>query len=201
MALKVGTFSLERLKVENLYNAYLGMTAREQTMALIGAAVVVILVVVLPVTVASSRISKLQREVNAGSSQLRDIMRAIESYDQRKAELEGTLQFLAGGFDSSISTTLESLAEKEGIQDRIDSLKEKAAAPSEIYDEASVDVRLKRVSLQQLVNFLYAIENQPDKVLRLKKISVKSRFDKKDQLDVSFTVSTYRLLEGAGEGA
>lgn len=201
MALKVGTFSLERLKVENLYNAYLGMTAREQTMALIGAAVVVILVVVLPVTVASSRISKLQREVNAGSSQLRDIMRAIESYDQRKAELEGTLQFLAGGFDSSISTTLESLAEKEGIQDRIDSLKEKAAAPSEIYDEASVDVRLKRVSLQQLVNFLYAIENQPDKVLRLKQISVKSRFDKKDQLDVSFTVSTYRLLEGAGEGA
>ena len=73
-------------------------------------------------------------------------------------------------------------------------------APSEMFDEASVDVRLKRVRLEQLVSFLHAIEDQPDKLLRLRKLSIKARFDKKQDLDVSFTVSTYRLLEGVGEG-
>ena len=200
MALKVGKFSFERLKIENLYNAYLGMTSREQTMALIAAAAVIILVVVLPIMVASNRISRLERDVVQSRRQLRDVMRAIESYDGRRVYLDQLQKMVSGGFDSSISSTLESIAEKHGMKDRIDSLKERAVAPSELFDEASVDVRLKRVRLEQLVAFLHAIEDQPDKLLRLKKLSIKTRFDKKQDLDVSFTVSTYRLLEGVGEG-
>jgi len=199
MALK-GRFSFERLKIENLYNIYLGMTSREQTMALIAAAAVIILVVVIPVMVASSRIGRLERDVVEGRRQLRDVMRAIESYGRRRDHLDQMQRFFAGGFDSSISSTLESIAEQHGMKDRIDSLKERAVAPSELFDEASVDVRLKRVRLEQLVGFLHAIEDQPDKLLRLKKLSIKSRFDNKQDLDVSFTVSTYRLLEGVGEG-
>jgi hypothetical protein len=200
VALKFGSFDFEKLKPENIYNAYLGMTSREQTFALVGAVVLSILIIVLPISVASSRITKLQREVGQGSRQLKDIMHAIEAYEAENAKLDGLLQFLSGGFDSSVSTTLETLAEKEGVKDKIDSLKERASAPSEIFDESSVDVRLKKTSLEQLINYLYAIENQQGKVLRLKKLSMKTRFDKKQDLDVSFTVSTYRLLEGAGEG-
>ncbi len=200
MPFKVGSFDFQKLRPENIYNAYLGMTSREQTMALVGAVVVLILVIVLPISVASSRISNLQREVDQGSRQLKNIMRSIESYEAENARYDGLLKFLSGGFDSSVSTTLETLAGKEGIKDKIDSLKQRASAPSEIFDESSVDVRLKRTSLEQVINYLYAIENQRDKVLRLKKLSMKTRFDKKQDLDVSFTVSTYRLLEGAGEG-
>lgn len=199
MALK-GRFSFERLKIENLYNAYLGMNSREQTMALIAAAVVIILVVVLPITVASNRIGRLEKNVVQGRKQLRDVMRAIESYDSRRVYLDQLQKLFAGGFDSSISSTLESIAEKHGMKDRIDSLKERAVAPSELFDESSVDVRLKRVRLEQLVGFLHAIEDQPDTLLRLKKLSIKTRFDNKQDMDVSFTVSTYRLLEGVGEG-
>ena len=200
MVLKLGRFAIDKFRFDSLYNIYLGMNPREQTMALIGAAVVIILVLVLPVTVASSRIGKLEREASAGREQLRGVMRAIEKYDKRGAELKQMQSMLGGGFDSSISSTLESVAEKNGLKDRIDSLKEKAAAPSEIFDEASVDVRLKKVKLEQLINYLHAIENNKDSLLRLKKLQIKTRFDNKQELNVSFTVSTYRLLEGAEEG-
>ncbi len=200
MSLKVGSLSLERLKFSNLYSAYLGMSPREQTMALIGAAVALILVFVLPVTVASGRIGKLEREVQQGKGHLRDIIRAIDSYNRKKATLSQMQKSLAGGFDSSISTTLESMAEQSGIKEKIDSLKEKPTSPSDLFDIASVDVRLRRVSLEQLVDFLYRIENQPDKMLRLRQLSIKPRFDNKQEMDVSFTVSTYRLLEGVLEG-
>ncbi len=199
MALNLGRFSISSLKLDTLYNVYLGMNPREQTIALVAAIVVVLLVLILPVTVASSRISKLEDDANRGRGQIREVMRAIEGYDEKKVELEQLQKMVGGGFDSSISTTLETLAEKNEIKDKIDSLKERAAAPSEIFDEASVDVRLKKVTLQQLITYLHAIENNPNTLLRLKKLSIKSRFDNKQELNTSFTVSTYRLLEGAGE--
>lgn len=200
MLLKFRGLSLDRFKPSNLYNAYLAMTPREQTLALITAIVVFVMVIVLPVTVATNRIGRLENKVEGGKKQLKEIMHAIESYDQKRAQLAQMQQLFASGFDSALSTTIESQADTNGIKDKIDSLKEKAAAPSDIFDEASVDVRLRKITLQQLVDFLYALENHPEKVLRLKQLSIKTRYDNKQQLDASFTVSTYRLLEGTTEG-
>lgn len=200
MALKLGNLNLERISLGNLYNAYLGMNSREQTMALVATAVVLILLVALPVAVASSRISKLERSVEHGRRQLKDVMRAIESYDKRKAELAGFQRMLAGGYDESISSTLESIAEKVGMKDRIDALKERATAPSDIFDETTVDVKMRRVRLPQLIEYLYVIEHEPDRVLRLNMLNITPRFDNKQELNVTFSVSTYRLQEGVEEG-
>lgn len=200
MNLKFGNLSLDRLKVSNLYSAYFGMNPREQTIALIAAGVVLILIIVMPVVVASGRIGKLENDVADGKRQIKDIMRTLESYEQKKTMLAETQQTLSGGFDSSLSSTIETMAESSGIKDKIDTLKEKPASQSDILDENSVDVKLKKVSLEELAKFLFAIEHEPQKVLRLKQLSVKTRFDNKQDLDATFTVSTYKLLEGAGEG-
>lgn len=200
MALKAPAISLDRFKVQNLYNAYVGMTPREQTMALFAAAVILLLVVVLPVMVASGKIKKLERAIDEGSGQLKNIMREIDGLNEAKVQLKQVEATLAGGFDASISTTLETLAGKAGIKDRIDSLKEKPTAPSDLFDEASVDVRMKKVTLNELVDYLYSIEQNPERLLRLKRLEVKPRYDNKREFDVSFQVSTYRLLEAAGAG-
>ncbi|MFH1831028.1 MAG: hypothetical protein ABH871_09710 [Pseudomonadota bacterium] len=199
MAFKMGPLNLKQLKLENIYNAYFGMSPREQTFALVGAVVVLVLVVVLPVVVASSRISRLEEDVVQGKRQFRDVMRAIESYNGRKTELSRLQQTLAGGYDSSLSTTIESLAEKNNMKDQIDSLKAKVTAPSDLFEESAVDVRLRHVELKPLIDFMYAIENDPEKALRIKTLSIKPRFDEK-KLDITLTVSTFRFLEGAVEG-
>jgi Sec-independent protein translocase protein TatA len=197
---RLNSLNIKDLRLDRIYNAYFGMSPREQTFALVGAIVVVILVVVLPVFVASNRISRLEKDLAQGRRQFRDVMRTIDAYNGRRAELAGLQQMLAGGYDSSVSTTIESIAEKNGLKDQIDSLKAKATAPSDLFEESAVDVRLKRVELKPLVDFLYAIENDPEKMLRIKTLNMKPRFDSKKLMDVSFTVSTYRFLEGVGEG-
>lgn len=199
MALKIGRFDIKQLKLETLYNVYLGMNPKEQTVALVVAIAAVLLVLILPVVVASNRISKLEDDVERGRDQMREVMRAVESYDEKTAQFKQLQKAVGQGFDSSISTTLESIAEASGIKDRIDALKEKPTTPTETFDEASVDVRLKKMKLQELVDYLYAIENNQNSVLRLKQLSIKSRFDNRQELDASFTISTYRLLEGTEE--
>ena len=130
MDLRLGNINLERLKLQNLYNVYLGMTPREQTMALIGTVIILILVVVLPVMVASGKITKLEKSIDRGNKQIKEIIREIDQLNEAKSQLSQVQSLLAGGFDASISTTLENLASQNGIQDRIDSLKEKPVSPS-----------------------------------------------------------------------
>lgn len=200
MALKAGSINLDRLKIQNLYNTYLGLQPREQTIALIAAGIILVLVVILPVMAASGKIDKLGKAIDDGNSQLKNITREIDDLNDAKVQLKDVESTLAGGFDASLSTTLETLAGKAGIKDRIDSLKEKPAAPSDLFDEASVDGRLKKVTLNELVDYLYSIEEDPEKLLRLKRLQIKPRYDNKKEFDVSFQVSTYRLLEAPGAG-
>lgn len=200
MAIKLQNLGVDRFKIANLYSMYFGMTPREQTIALVAAAIVLLLVVVMPIYVAGNRITRLERDVAEGNKQIKEVMGAIELYNKKRSQLAGFQQQLSGGFDSSLSTTLETLADTNGIKDKIDSIKKKDSTPSETFDESSADVRLKKVTIQQLVDFLFAIEHHPDKILRLKQLSIKTRFDNKQEMDASFTVSTYRLLEGATEG-
>ncbi len=200
MALRLGSFDLKKLSIEKIYNAYFGMSPREQTAALVAAAVALVLIVVLPVWIASSRIGKLEREVAQGSKQFKDVVRAIEAYSARKADLQGLQKMLTAGYDASPSTTIEAIAEKTGLKDQIDSIKAKPVAPSDVLEESAVDVRLKKVRLEPLIDFLQAVENDPDKLLRIKMLDVKPRFDNKQELDASMTISTYKLLEGAPEG-
>ncbi len=200
MALKLGNIDLSQLKLANLYNTYLGMTSRDQTVALIVVGIILVLVVALPVTVASGKIDRLKQDLAKSSTQLKDLERAIGRYQDAQTELRAKEQQLSGGFDSAVATTLEGLASKAGIADRIDSLKEKPSATSDIVDEVAVDVRIKKVSLSELVSYLQSIEQDPDKLLRLSMLDIKPRYDNKKELDVSFAVSTYRLLETTGGG-
>ena len=201
MALKgnpLASLNLERLKLENLYATYLGMTGREQVIAFVATVVVVVLVILLPVMVASSSISSLKKEIRENETVLHDIVRELEAYQAGRTELEALEKELSGGFDSSIATTLEGLADKAGIKDRIDSLKEKNSPPSDLFETAAVDVRLKKVALPELMAFLFAIEHHPEKVLRLDLLDIKPRFDNKQDLDAAFTVSTFRLQTAEG---
>lgn len=194
MDLKLGNISLDRLKLQNLYNVYLGLAPREQTIALVGSIVVAVLVVTLPIFLASNKLSRMGKDIEDAHGRIKQIMYEIDKLNDLKAGLAEVESKLEGGFDAAISTTLESLAGENGISEKIDSLKEKPVAPSDLFDEASVDVRLKKVTLQELVNFLFAIEQNPQKLLRLKQLELKPRYDNVKEFDVSFQVSTFRLL-------
>lgn len=175
------------------------MTPREQTIAIGAVAFVIVLIIVLPIMAASGRISRLEDDVADGKRQQRSVLREIEVYTQKQAQLTALQKALTGGYDPTIKTTVESIADSSGIKDRIDSQADKKT-PSDFYEELSDEVGLRKVTLQQLVDFLYAIENSPASKLKLKQLSVKpvSGIDKQE-LNATVTVATYKLLEEEGK--
>ena len=186
-----------RLNFEALYNTFLGLQPREQMVALIGTGVAVLIILGLPLSLASSKLGSLETQITQGRDKERQIVRELERYQQLQQQLKGAESQISKGFDSTITTTMETLADKSGIKDRIENIKERGSTPSELFDEVSVDVRITRVTVPQLIDYLYNIEHHPQLFLKVKQIQIKRRFDNKQLFDVSFQASTYRL-QGAG---
>jgi hypothetical protein len=197
MALKSKYSFLKRFDFGTLYNTFLGLQPREQIFALVGAGVLVLVVFGLPFSLASGKLGSLEKQIGQGHDKQRGVLRELERYNQLQQELKGIESQISGGFDATITTTMEQLAEKSGIKDRIDNIKERAATPSELFDELAVDVRLTKVTIPQLVDYLYNIEHHPELFLRIKQIQIKRRYDNKQLMDVTFQASTYRL-QGVG---
>jgi len=198
MSLKNRYAALKHLNAEAIYNTFLGLQPKEQIVALVVTGVVALLIIILPISLASSKISGLEKSISTGRDKINDVARELEEYNKAKSRLNSVEGQLRSGFDTSIATTIENFASQSGMKDNVDSIKEKAAVPSEIYDEAAVDVRISRVTLGQLVDFLYKIESDKSRVLRIKQLQIKPRYDNRSLVDVSFQVSTFKL---SGEGA
>ena len=186
-----------RIDFEGLYNTFLGLTPREQTLTLVGIGVALLLVIGLPISFASSRLSSFEDSIAKGEEKRKEVVREIAHYQDLTQRLQLLEQEYKTGYDSTLTTTMEKLAENSGIKERIESLKEGTSSPSDYFDEFSVDVHLSKVTLPQLVDYLYRIEHHDRLMLRLNQIQIKPRYDNKQLLDVSFRVSTYRLQEGA----
>jgi len=193
MSLKSKYSFLERLNINTIYNAFLGLPPQQQTIAMVATAVVLVILFLLPISLASGKIGKMDRKLKLNNKEMGNIVYEIDEYNNMKARLKKTEDSLKKGYDSQLSTTLENLAEKVGIQENIQSQKEKPVAPSELYDESIVEVRLSKVTLPQLIDFLYSIESDRKKLLKVKDMRMRTRFDNKQLFDVTFQVSTYKL--------
>lgn len=190
MGLKGG---LSQLKFENLYNQFLGLQPREQTMALVGMGVALVVIVVAPIWWASDNLSKLQRTLDQGQTSTNAIVREIDDYNKKKADLTALETKLRTGFDSNANVTLENLAKTGNIE--YDIRAKSTPVPKDLYNENSVEVSLKKASIKQIVDYLYQIEYGGKSIMRIDKLRLKPAYGNRQQLDAKFDVISFQLQE------
>ncbi|MDJ0788385.1 MAG: type II secretion system protein GspM [Myxococcota bacterium] len=130
---------------------------------------------------ARSRLENAEQEYLA-AKQLRTRYDEIHG---RLAAVEGRIR---GGPKGEIFTTLEDLAKKSAV--KVDSMEPRTSPASEEYRETKVQVALRSVTLAQVVNYLHRIESAPQ-LLSVKSLRFRTRQDKPELLDVTFTVSSF----------
>lgn len=103
-------------------------------------------------------------------------------------KIEKTIEKTPKSF--SLATHLEKIADDKGI--KIDSIgpPRNPAKPNDFYKETQVEVKIKGVLLNVLVDFLYRIENSQE-FLKITSIRVRPNYSKPMYLDVTFSVSTF----------
>jgi len=184
---------LGKFKFENLYNQFLGLQPREQTMALVGAGVGLLLIIVIPIWLATGRLDKLQRTLDQGQKSMNEIVHAIDDYNTNKAKLTALENKLRSGFDSNANVTLENLAKQANI--KYDIRSRPNAVPKDLYNETSVEVSLKDVSIKQLVDYLYQIEYGSGRIMRIDHLRLKPTYSNRKMIDARFDVTSFQLQE------
>lgn len=188
----------ERLNFEELYHRFLAMEPRERILALVGLLIGLLLILFLPISCASSKIAKKERNILNHSKNMEELISKLREYQTLQGRMKAMESSWAARSKISLSTTLESLSTQSGLDKNIDSIKEQPPSVGEkdLLEEHVAAVRLSRVPLSSLVDYLYKIETFQQGSLKVRKLQMKPRYDNRQLFDVSFEVATSFLKEG-----
>ncbi len=172
--------------------AFDDLSERERTLVLIVGALFVVLAFYFGVIQAALGLhSDAQQRFTRAEQQLKTMSRLRREFDDVNERLTSIEQRIQVSTRGNLRTTLESLARASKV--KIESMQPQATPSNDLYRETKVEVELKRVTLQQTVSYLHQIESS-DQVLSVKSLRMRTRKDKSNFLDVTFTVSTFEPI-------
>jgi len=121
-----------------------------------------------------------------------EVMRRLRAdYDDVQQRLRGVEDRIQRGSRGNLRTTLENLAQRSLVT--VESMEPQTAPINDRYRETKVEVGLKGVTLPQTVAYLHQIESA-DQLLTVKSLRIRTRADKPELLDVTFTVSSFERI-------
>jgi general secretion pathway protein M len=161
-----------------------------------GAVLVIFLIFKLMIDPMLKRSADLERQIVTARQQLTELRTMQQDYQRQKSVVDGINSQLKKQPNFAIFSRLEELAGQTGIRSKIVHMKPTVSTPNEVYKEESVEVKMEGVTLDQLVQYLYQVENSPQ-LLKIKRLEMKPRFDNRQILTTTFRVSAYTLKEGS----
>jgi hypothetical protein len=156
--------------------------------AAVAAALLVRSVFVVPIEESTAEAEARAEALETGLARASRLAPEIRRLRQ---EIEVVEKRIQTGAQTNLLQLLEQLAEAAQMRDRLESIKPKRASGNDQYPEARAEVQLRGATLPQLVQFLYRIETA-DLYLIVRSLSIKTRNDDTQLLDVSFSVSSFQ---------
>jgi hypothetical protein len=127
----------------------------------------------------------------AAEQQLEAMTRLRREFDDVNVRLRSVEERIQSGQRGNLRTTLESLAQRANV--KVESMEPQASPTHDRYRETKVEVGLREVTLAQAVSYLHEIEQTPQP-LSVKALRIRTRQEKPEFLDVTFTVSYFEPL-------
>jgi type II secretory pathway component PulM len=158
----------------------------------IGAAVAVVLVLLYTLVIdpALASSARLDRQIRKAEQDLKALYTYQYEYQQQKQVLDSINAQLQQHKSFALFSRLEEVARNTGTRNKIDSMKPTTGSPSEAYNEEAVEVRMEDVTLEELKQYLFQLEQSPQFV-KVNRLYIKPRLNDRQRLSVTFRVSTF----------
>lgn len=179
------------------YKTSLGRLAPRERMALAGLGVAVVLVAALGVGyVVYSGLEDLSEQNDAIRGALKDLRTHGAEFVKQRRRM-AALEVRMARTPLELNSFLEKAAKKVEVE--ISESAEVAAVEVDRYVQRGLEVKLRKVSIEQLSKLIKELENSPH-IVQITRLSVNTRWKEHEELDVEMVVTTYdRRKEGAGE--
>jgi type II secretory pathway component PulM len=170
-------------------------TERDRRALLLGGSAIVIIVIYLVFHSYSSGMDHLQKR----SAQLEKELREVKVLKAEYEDLNKKIVELSSKIKKE-NEALISVVEKILLNEKLDrtnfsirDVNSRTNSNEDFYEEKSVDVELNKISLSNLVDILYKLQNKPS--LKVSNVSISTKLGKSDSINVKLRVSTYEFKQ------
>lgn len=160
------------------------------TLGLGGAVAVLLLLVFGLIAPYRDSLARLDAGIDTRRRQLAQVQQLKQEYQilQRQAGEVEALLARSGGF--SLFSFVESAAGQIAGKENLTYMRPQPPVTHEGVREESVEIRVEKVRLEQVVRLLYAVENT-DALVQVKSLRLRNRFDDKSKLDAVLTIAAF----------
>jgi general secretion pathway protein M len=124
-----------------------------------------------------SALRSQEEELLALASQYEGLKRAVDSVEGKKSLTK------VAGIVQAVDEVFGSL----GLNEKVKSVKSAGTKEKKYATEEEADVSVEKVTMNEMMNILYKIENAP-MILSVKRTSIKSSFDDPSLLNITMTI-------------
>ncbi len=188
---------LERVTIifANIGNTFERLSDRERKLVALAGIAILVFVTFLIVMAVNSSLNNLNESIRTLKENNVMVNTLRARYDEAKKSVESS-QTLVADNKANLTAEVGSLATQLAIEiTQINQAGGKTDKKTGILEE-SVKVEIRRVELPALINFLEQLE-QKNALFYVDDLIMRRRYDNKQQLDVSFKITTVKL---ASEG-
>jgi general secretion pathway protein M len=144
------------------------------------------------------RRNKLAISIQRSEERMQEMVRLEQLYRKMRAENSRVEKNLRGRKrDFTLFAFLEGLAGRDGVKSQIEFMRPSVKQLGDMHQEEQVEMRLKAVSLERLIPYLYHIEAAPEQV-RIRRLTIRPNQRDQSQLEVSLVVVTRKLSKLPG---
>jgi hypothetical protein len=174
-------------------NLNFNLDDRQKKIAYVSGAGVAVLLFLWTIILPKIGVGGLDAKIAAKQRDLREMLRTYQDFEQVKKEVTANEAAIRNNKNTSLLSELSTIAEKLEIKQGIESMSSRPRPKNDFYVEESVEMRLQKITLEELSRLLYELETS-SKVLRVRKLHIESRFDDPSLLNVTLEISMFQGL-------
>lgn len=167
------------------------LNRREQVAVAVGVVVVLAAVLFLGIIAPyRNALAQLDGQITSRQRQIREVesmRREFLMLQQQQSAAEARLD-KGGAF--SLFPFVEGLVGQVAAKENLVSMRPQPPVPRETLREESVEVRLEKIRLDQVIRLLYAVDTA-DALLQVKNMRLRTRFDDRSLFDATLTVAAF----------
>lgn len=141
----------------------------------------------------AERLEKQVRQLETELDRIENLRSEYEGSTKRIAELSSKIK----KENEPLISVVEQILLDENIDRKNFSIKDvnlRTSESEDFFEEKSIDVELKDLSLKDLVDILYKLQNTPS-FLKVSNLNISTKFNKSDSMTVKLRVSTFEFKE------
>ena len=179
-----------------MIKTFWGKLDAKQRKLVTGAAILVLIALILEIAVFPfwEAKAKLTKAIQVNQKKLSEISKLDAEFTLQEAAMARTKNALsARSADFTLFAYLEKKATQANVRGRIKQMNSSKGIQSISLEESLIDMKLEKMTIKQLTDFIYFVESPAD-LVKIKKITINKMKESPEYLSAQLQISSFQTL-------